>query len=51
MLVVEDDKILFERYALGNDQRSRWISFSIAKSVVSMLIGAAIADGYIGSVG
>src|SRR6185436_11905353 len=32
------------------DQHSRWISFSIAKSVVSMLIGAAIADGYIGSV-
>ena len=50
LLVVEDGKILLERYSLGNDENSRWISFSIAKSVVSMLIGAAIADGYIASV-
>ena len=50
LLVVKDGKILLERYTLGNDENSRWISFSIAKSVVSMLIGAAIADGYIGSV-
>jgi CubicO group peptidase (beta-lactamase class C family) len=50
LIVVKDGKILLERYELGNDEHSRWISFSIAKSVVSMLIGAAIADGYIGSV-
>ena len=50
LLVVRDDEILLERYGLGNDENSRWISFSIAKSVVSMLYGAAIADGYIGSV-
>jgi CubicO group peptidase (beta-lactamase class C family) len=50
LLVVQDGRILLERYGLGNDQHSRWISFSIAKSVVSMLIGAAIADGYIESV-
>lgn len=50
LLVVKDDEILLERYGLGNDENSRWISFSIAKSVVSMLYGAAIADGYIGSV-
>ena len=50
LLVVKDDAVVFERYGLGNDENSRWISFSIAKSVVSMLYGAAIADGYIGSV-
>ncbi len=50
LLVVKDDEIVFERYGLGNDENSRWISFSIAKSVVSMLYGAAIVDGYIGSV-
>ncbi|MDE2978349.1 MAG: serine hydrolase, partial [Acidobacteriota bacterium] len=50
LLVVKDDQVVFERYGLGNDENSRWISFSIAKSVVSMLYGAAIADGYIGSV-
>ena len=50
LLVVKDDEIALERYGLGNDENSRWISFSIAKSVVSMLYGAAIVDGYIGSV-
>ena len=50
LLVVKGDEILLERYGLGNDEHSRWVSFSIAKSVVSMLIGAAVRDGYIESV-
>ena len=50
LLVVKGDEILLERYGLGNDEHSRWVSFSIAKSVVSMLIGAALRDGYIESV-
>ena len=50
LIVVKDDRVLLERYALGNDANSRWISFSVAKSVVSMLIGAAIRDGYFRSV-
>ena len=50
LLVVKDDRVLLERYTLGNDEHSRWISFSIAKSVVSMLIGAAIKDGYFDSI-
>ena len=50
LLVLKDDQILLERYSLGNDRSSRWVSFSVAKSVVSMLLGAAIQDGYIGSV-
>ena len=47
IIVVQDGRIRLERYARGNDETSRWISFSVAKSVVSMLIGAAIKDGYI----
>ena len=47
LLVIKDGKIVYERYGLGNTENSRWISFSVAKSVVSMLIGAAIQDGYI----
>lgn len=50
LLVIKDGEILYERYGLGNTEDSRWISYSVAKSAVSMLIGAAIKDGYIGSV-
>ena len=50
LIAVKDGKVAVERYGLGNDADSRWISFSIAKSVVSLLIGAAIQDGYIESV-
>ncbi len=50
LLVLKDGKIAFERYGLGNTRDSRWISFSVTKSVVSMLVGAAIKDGYIESV-
>jgi CubicO group peptidase (beta-lactamase class C family) len=50
LLVVQNDNVLFEQYAPGNDRNSKWISFSVTKSVTSMLIGAAIKDGYIESV-
>ncbi len=50
LIVVRDDKVLLENYSLGNKPSTRWMSFSIAKSVTSLLIGAAIQDGYILSV-
>jgi len=50
LLVIKDGKIAYERYGLGNTEDSLWIAFSVAKSVTSMLIGAAIQDGYIKSV-
>lgn len=50
LLVIKDGAIVYERYRLGNDRDSRWLSYSVAKSVVSMLVGAAIRDGYIASV-
>lgn len=49
LIAVKKGKVILERYKLGNDADSRWISFSVAKSVVSMLIGAALKDGYITS--
>ncbi len=49
LLVMRDGKILVERYAQGNTPDTRWTSFSIAKSISSTLIGAAVADGNIGS--
>ena len=50
LIAVKDGRVVLEQYGLGNDENSRWISFSVAKSVVSMLIGAAIKDGYFNSV-
>lgn len=42
--------ILFEEYYLGNTQRTKTISWSINKSVVSALIGVAVSEGKIKSV-
>jgi CubicO group peptidase (beta-lactamase class C family) len=50
LLVIKDGEIIYERYGLGNTRDSRWVSFSVTKSVVSMLVGAAIKDGFIDSV-
>jgi len=50
LIVVKDDKILYENYHFGNDETTKWMSFSVTKSVTSMLIGAAIKDGFIKSV-
>ncbi len=49
-LVIRNDSILYERYLDDYDEASIVPSFSMAKSVVSMLIGCAIEDGLIGSV-
>ena len=49
LLVIKDGRIVYERYGLGNTEDSLWVSWSVAKSVTSMLVGAAIKDGYIKS--
>ena len=49
LLVIKRGKVVVERYARGNTPETLWYSFSVAKSVVSMLIGAAVRDGYIQS--
>jgi len=48
VVVVKDGRIVLERYGLGRSPHDRWTSFSVAKSVTSTLIGAAIADARIG---
>jgi len=50
LIVIRDGKILHENYNFGNNEESRWVSFSVTKSVTSMLLGAAIKDGFINSV-
>jgi CubicO group peptidase (beta-lactamase class C family) len=49
-LVVHDDRIVYERYFGGADRRTLQTSFSVAKSVVSTLVGIAIDEGLIHSV-
>ncbi|MEO5816032.1 MAG: serine hydrolase [Gemmatimonadaceae bacterium] len=50
LLVLKDGRIALERYAYGNGPQTRWMSMSIAKSITSTLIGAAIEDGMITSI-
>jgi len=50
LIVIKDDVIIYERYELGNTEKSRWVSFSVAKSITSMLVGAAVNDGYIDNI-
>lgn len=47
LLIVQNGNILLERYGLGRSEADRWPSFSVAKSVTSTLLGAAIKDGFI----
>ena len=50
LLIARDDTILVERYQYARNDRHRFTSFSMAKTVTSMLIGIAIAEGRIRSV-
>jgi CubicO group peptidase (beta-lactamase class C family) len=50
ILIIKDGEILFEKYLLGNDEHTRWMSMSVVKSMTATLIGAAIQDGYIASI-
>ncbi|MCW5759443.1 MAG: beta-lactamase family protein [Phenylobacterium sp.] len=45
VLVLKDGQVVLERYAQGRNPTDRWASQSVAKSVTSLLAGAAIQDG------
>lgn len=49
-LIIKNDTIQYEKYFKGYNQESIIPSFSMAKSVTSILIGCAIDDGLIKSV-
>lgn len=50
IVVLHDGKVRLERYALGHSASGRWVSFSVAKSLTSTLLGAAIMDGAVTTV-
>ncbi|MGD1892517.1 MAG: serine hydrolase domain-containing protein [Cyclobacteriaceae bacterium] len=50
LLVIQSDTIVYENYWRGQKVDSKHISWSVAKSFTSALIGIAIEEGYIKSV-
>lgn len=50
LIVLKDGRVRLERYGFGYGPQGRWTSFSVAKSLTSTLVGAAIRDGHIKSV-
>lgn len=49
-LVLHDNRIIMEKYFHGADRNSRFVSQSISKSIMSILIGAAVGDGTVKSI-
>lgn len=49
LLVLQNGRVRLERYAPPYGPGTRWNSFSVAKSITSTLVGAAMKDGYIQS--
>jgi CubicO group peptidase (beta-lactamase class C family) len=47
LLVLKDGQVAHEYYGAGNTASTLWTSRSVAKSVVSTLIGVAVTDGAI----
>lgn len=50
MLVLKDGCVALESYELGIVPETRWASCSMAKSVLGILVGAAVRDGAIRSI-
>lgn len=49
LLVIKEGKLMHEQYWNEHNQYSLMNSFSMAKAILNMLVGAAIDDGYIKS--
>lgn len=50
IVILQDGKIRLEEYRMDFGKDDRWTSFSVAKSLVSTMVGAAIKDGSIKSI-
>ena len=50
LLIIKDDKIVFEQYLNQTNEETHFLSMSMAKSLTSVLVGMAITDGAIPSV-
>jgi len=50
LLILKDGRIVFERYLNRSNAQTHFNSYSMAKSINSVLVGLALADGKIASV-
>jgi CubicO group peptidase (beta-lactamase class C family) len=50
VLVLKDGQVRLELYRLTGGREVQWISWSVAKSFVSALVGIAVAEGHIRSI-
>lgn len=51
LVVIKDDAVVYEGYFNETRRDSMLTSFSVAKSVASILVGIAVAEGFVGDVG
>lgn len=49
LLIMKDGRIVTEIYRNGSNERTRFMGWSMTKSLTSTLVGAALADGLISS--
>jgi len=49
-IVVKDDTILYEKYYRGNDEKSKAITWSVIKSLISALLGIAVSEGHVSDI-
>ncbi|HWA97376.1 MAG TPA: serine hydrolase, partial [Pirellulales bacterium] len=49
LLILKDDRVIVERYRYDRQPADRFLSFSMAKSIVSMLAGIALDKGILSS--
>lgn len=49
IVVLQNGKVVLEEYAEGINQNTLWTSYSVAKSISSMLVGVALKNGDIKS--
>jgi len=50
LLVIQNDQIVHESYYLGHSESTRTISWSMAKSFISAMVGIAVDEGSIASI-
>lgn len=50
LLVMRDGKVVYEEYRNGSDAESRFVSWSMAKSITSILFGVALSEKKIQSI-